>query len=319
MPPNALIDLITALWLGFIGACIGSFLNVVAYRMPLGMSVIWKPSHCPKCNHAIRPYDNVPIFGWLWLKGKCRDCGEPISPRYAIVEFVMGLAFFVLAYAELFSGGANLPGGPITEFTGAVNNFLVPHWPLIGVYAYHGVLLSLLMVITLVDLDGKKVPFSFVVFGGLVGLLTGMLGVHPWLQKEWFRTEGLEIASAFGFALFGAACGFLASAVIIAVWRVRLETAQNIADPNKEFFCERTGIPFNKAGNLIAAMTLAGTFLGGLVLWYAVLCTVVMLVFTRGILPKKCWGLCKLALPVFFCVLIVLIAFGKPMQSYSPM
>jgi len=167
LPLNATFatDLITALWLGFTGACIGSFLNVVAYRMPLGMSVVWKPSHCPKCSHPIRAYDNVPVLGWLWLRGKCRDCGEPISPRYAIVELVMGLAFFVLAYLELFSGGANLPGGPITEFTGAVGNVWYPQWELIGVYAYHCTLLCLLICVVLIDMDLQRTPLNFVIFG----------------------------------------------------------------------------------------------------------------------------------------------------------
>ena len=77
-----MLDFVTALWLGFIGACIGSFLNVVAYRMPLGLSVVWKPSHCPKCGHDIRPRDNLPVLGWILLRGRCRDCGEPIAePR----------------------------------------------------------------------------------------------------------------------------------------------------------------------------------------------------------------------------------------------
>jgi leader peptidase (prepilin peptidase)/N-methyltransferase len=75
------LDLVTALWLGLVGACVGSFLNVVAYRMPRGMSVVWKPSHCPRCGHAIRARDNVPVLGWLLLGGRCRDCREPISPR----------------------------------------------------------------------------------------------------------------------------------------------------------------------------------------------------------------------------------------------
>ncbi len=203
MPSNAIIDLITALWLGFIGACIGSFLNVVAYRMPLGMSVIWKPSHCPKCNHAIRAYDNVPVFGWLWLKGKCRDCSEPISPRYAIVEFVMGLAFFTLAFVELFSGGANLPGGPLSEFTGAVDNFLAPHWPLIGVYAYHGVLLSLLMSVVLMDRDEQQVPRKFVVFGLLIGFLAPLAWphLHPYFPPIDFPKTGVTVASIKLFCL----------------------------------------------------------------------------------------------------------------------
>jgi len=172
-----LIDLITALWLGFLGACIGSFLNVVAYRMPLGMSVIWQPSHCPKCEHPIRAYDNVPVLGWLWLKGRCRDCKQPISPRYAIVEFVMGLAFFVLAYVELFNGGANLPGGPITEFTGAYDNVWVPQWKLIGIYAYHGLLMSWLMSLALIVFDGKKIPRKLLFFGILLSVFAAVNGM----------------------------------------------------------------------------------------------------------------------------------------------
>lgn len=149
------IDLVTALWLGFLGACIGSFLNVVAYRLPLGMSVVWKPSHCPKCNHPIRARDNVPVLGWLWLRGKCRDCGSPISPRYAIVEAIMGVIFFALAYLELFRGGANLWGGPMTDLRGAMDIVWNPQWPAIGQYAFHGLLVSVLMVLMLLRLDGN--------------------------------------------------------------------------------------------------------------------------------------------------------------------
>ncbi len=167
------------------------------------MSVIWKPSHCPKCNHAIRPYDNVPIFGWLWLKGKCRDCGEPISPRYAIVEFVMGLAFFVLAYAELFSGGANLPGGPITEFTGAVNNFLVPNWPLIGVYAYHCTLLCLLMIIVLVDIDGYRVPLKIVFFGVLLAVICSSNWSYLYPHRDRAAKFGIALSDSHADALLG--------------------------------------------------------------------------------------------------------------------
>lgn len=170
LSPNSLIDLITALWVGFIGACIGSFLNVVAYRMPRGMSVIWKPSHCPNCSHPIRAYDNVPVLGWLWLRGKCRDCSEPISPRYAIVEFVLGAAFFVWAYVELFSGGANLAGGPITEYTGALGNVWVPQWELIGIFAYHGLSLAWLVSLVLIVLDKQRIPLKLLLFGVLLSL-----------------------------------------------------------------------------------------------------------------------------------------------------
>lgn len=149
------IDLVTALWLGFMGACVGSFLNVVAYRLPLEMSVVWQPSHCPKCNHPIRAYDNVPVLGWLWLRGKCRDCEASISPRYAIVEAIMGVVFFTLAYLELFRGGANLFGVPMTELRGAMEIVWNPQWPVIGQYVYHGLLASIVMVLVLLRLDGN--------------------------------------------------------------------------------------------------------------------------------------------------------------------
>ncbi len=147
MNSDFLIDFITALWLGFIGACIGSFLNVVAYRLPRGISVIWKPSHCPKCNHPIRFRDNVPVFGWLWLRGKCRDCGAPISPRYAIVEAVMGLVFVVLAYTEL------LRGSELTNFAGAMDVVWNPQWQAISGYVYHCTLASIFIVLLLMRLD----------------------------------------------------------------------------------------------------------------------------------------------------------------------
>ncbi len=76
-----------------LGTIFGSFLNVVIYRLPRGMSLAWPSSHCPACNHPIRWYHNVPVFGWLWLRGRCRDCGVKISPRYPMVEFLVGLVF----------------------------------------------------------------------------------------------------------------------------------------------------------------------------------------------------------------------------------
>jgi leader peptidase (prepilin peptidase)/N-methyltransferase len=68
------------------GAVIGSFLNVVAYRLPRRESLVSPGSRCPSCNTAIKPYDNVPVLGWLLLRGRCRACGAPISPRYPAIE-----------------------------------------------------------------------------------------------------------------------------------------------------------------------------------------------------------------------------------------
>lgn len=85
------------------GAIWGSFANVFIYRWPREMSVLRPASHCPHCDHPVRAYDNVPILAWLWLRGRCRDCKAPISPRYPMVEALYAIAAFVIA-ERLFRG-----------------------------------------------------------------------------------------------------------------------------------------------------------------------------------------------------------------------
>jgi len=75
------------------GAAIGSFLNVVIHRVPIEESIIFPNSACPNCKNLIKPYDNIPILSWLLLRGKCRNCRKPISPRYPAVELLTALLF----------------------------------------------------------------------------------------------------------------------------------------------------------------------------------------------------------------------------------
>ncbi len=79
------IELIFA---ALLGAVLGSFLNVVVYRLPRGESLLSPGSHCPSCSAAVKPYDNVPVLAWMWLRGRCRACRAAISPRYPLVEAV---------------------------------------------------------------------------------------------------------------------------------------------------------------------------------------------------------------------------------------
>ncbi len=79
----------------FYGICIGSFLNVVIYRLPKNESLIKRSSHCMTCGEKIRIRDLVPIFSWLFLRGKCHNCGEKISPRYPIVEALNGIVYII--------------------------------------------------------------------------------------------------------------------------------------------------------------------------------------------------------------------------------
>ena len=80
------------------GIVIGSFLNVCISRIPEGLSIVSPGSRCPRCLKPIKPYDNIPVFGWLLLRGKCRNCALPISPMYPLVEFATGLIFLLTYY-----------------------------------------------------------------------------------------------------------------------------------------------------------------------------------------------------------------------------
>jgi leader peptidase (prepilin peptidase) / N-methyltransferase len=97
---------IPAVFCAILGSCVGSFLNVCIYRIPRRRSLLRPRSRCPRCESAIRARHNVPVLGWLVLRGRCRDCGRGISPRYPAIEFAVGLSFalpYVVA-AESCSG-----------------------------------------------------------------------------------------------------------------------------------------------------------------------------------------------------------------------
>lgn len=95
-----------------VGAIVGSFVNVVGYRVPAGRSVVAGRSACPACGRPVRARDNVPVLGWLLLRGRCRDCGTAIPASYAVVEAGCGLALAALAVAEVMAwraAGSSLP------------------------------------------------------------------------------------------------------------------------------------------------------------------------------------------------------------------
>ena len=180
-----------SLWLAALGGCIGSFLNVVVYRLPAGKSLVHPSSHCPKCGHAIRWYDNVPVFGWLALGGKCRDCHEPIAMRYPLVEAVTAAMFFALAWIELLSDGANLP---LLHFVGLDKTPVIRTFTsneLIGVYACHLLLLCTLLSASLIEYDRQNAPFRLF----LPTLLVGIVATCIWPQLHPMATldQGLII------------------------------------------------------------------------------------------------------------------------------
>ncbi len=169
-----------------LGAVIGSFLNVLVYRLPEGMSLVSPASHCPKCGHPIRPYDNIPILGWLILHGRCRDCQESISARYPIVELVTALLFVAVAVAE-----QNALSAAAAHSESSTRMLAAEHAPVelpppdyfrgAGRFFYRAFLVSGLWAALLIQLDGNRIPWRFFLVMLLVGCLLPVLwpSLHP--------------------------------------------------------------------------------------------------------------------------------------------
>jgi leader peptidase (prepilin peptidase)/N-methyltransferase len=156
-------------WLAVVGSAIGSFLNVVVYRLPLGISIVHPPSRCPKCNHLIRWFDNVPVLGWIMLGGRCRDCGNPISCRYPLVEATTAVIFGLLAAFEFLGEGTNLP---LRQFVVApeISVTGLNAQELYGVFLCHLLLMCTLLCTALIEIDGQRLPRSLFAPALLVGV-----------------------------------------------------------------------------------------------------------------------------------------------------
>ena len=127
---------------GVFGLLFGSFANVVIHRVPEGESVVRPPSTCPACQTPIRPHDNIPVLSWLLLRGRCRECAEPISPRYPLVELASGVLFAVTTWRfvdpEAFPGAAGEPD------LWALAAYLLLTW--------------LLLVVAVIDARTRRIP-----------------------------------------------------------------------------------------------------------------------------------------------------------------
>jgi leader peptidase (prepilin peptidase) / N-methyltransferase len=135
----------TATFAGVFGAIIGSFLNVVAYRLPRRESLVRPASHCPACETPVRPYDNVPVLSWLLLRGRCRSCSAAISKRYPLVE----------ALTALLCVAAVLAGGAISSIVLSV------------------ALILLLVPIALIDVEHRIIPNRLTALGAVAALGIG--------------------------------------------------------------------------------------------------------------------------------------------------
>lgn len=162
-----------------LGAAVGSFLNVVVYRIPAGISLLFPPSRCPICLHRLGISENVPILGWLLLRGRCRHCKAPIAVRYFLVEMAGAILFLLVFWRFSWS------------------------WQTLG----YSVFLSWLLALALIDLDTMTLPNSLTQTGLVAGL--GFQVVLGWQATSPLggSTEGLMagiVGAVLGIWLFDA-------------------------------------------------------------------------------------------------------------------
>ncbi len=143
-------------------ACLGSFSNVVIYRVPNHMSIAWPPSGCPKCGARIKPYDNIPVFSWLILRGKCRNCKNPISPQYVIVEFICALFGFFLC-RQIFE-----PNMAYIMMDGVF-------WRLLLFFVCSSIFLVGSLALAVIDYQTTEIPPEIALPIGGLGILTAFL------------------------------------------------------------------------------------------------------------------------------------------------
>lgn len=186
----------TAWWAGLavavvVGGLVGSFLNVVAWRLPNGRSVIHPPSACPHCGRGIRPWHNVPVLGWLMLRGRCADCATPISARYPLVEAICAVLWGLL-FAAMVPRGEGMLGPAV--------------FPAFGLFALY---FSALLAISLVDADHFIVPdvisLPLIPLGILAIAILHIAGVGPSIPDVPEVVLGAAVGGGvmYGIAWFG--------------------------------------------------------------------------------------------------------------------
>ncbi len=200
MDSTVIIERIAAVWLFFMGLSIGSFLNVVIYRLPRGLSVVSPRSRCNNCGHQLPWYENVPVFSWLVLGGKCSTCKTPISARYMVVELLTGILFLAC----------------LARFGWA--------WELVGALTF----VTLLVPLSFIDAELWILPFELTLPGILFGVLLAIpLGAGAvktsviaaigcfmlyraleWMGWLGFKKEALGAGDKYLLAMVGAFLGW---------------------------------------------------------------------------------------------------------------
>jgi leader peptidase (prepilin peptidase)/N-methyltransferase len=207
--------LIILIFLFALGACVGSFLNVVVWRLPRDESLLSPPSRCPFCEHRLAWFDNVPVFGWLALRGRCRYCFNPVSAQYPAIEFLTG-ALFVLYYVlyfvtQLGPCWTEMRLSPESGWISAQSRLrtITLDWP---PYLLAAFTISALLAASLIDLRHFVIPISIPLLMAAVGVVYHTIYDRPRVPGSLNLTSGVAGAMALG-----AGIGLLISNLLL--WR----------------------------------------------------------------------------------------------------
>jgi leader peptidase (prepilin peptidase) / N-methyltransferase len=244
----------TATFAGMFGAIIGSFLNVVVYRLPRRESLVRPASHCRSCGEGVKPYDNVPVLSWLLLRGRCRNCSAPISKRYPLVEALTGL----LCVGAVLAGGGT------------------------ATVALNVVFILLLVPIALIDVEHRIIPNKLTALGAVLAIAIGTAldpGGEPERLIAGLAAGGALLITALAYpggmgmgdVKLAAVMGlFLGSAVAVAMLVALLTGVLYgavIAARVGARSARKTAVPF---GPFLALGSLVAVFAGDpLVNWYS--------------------------------------------------
>ncbi len=223
----ALFPIVQVLWIGAFGACVGSLVNVLVYRLPLGLDVVTPSSRCPSCETKLTWRENIPIFGWLFLRGRCRFCRSKISAEYPIVEAFtafLWMAVFVVLFAD--NG----------RFLSVNVGWLGPAWGDVGLrhmwpsFVVVVGLFSCLVAVTLIDARTFHIPMALVIVPVVLALLAHPLhalwvenqlpGARlPYLRNGW--EWSIATPGAHGWRWIGAGVGGTLGVLIanVLLWR----------------------------------------------------------------------------------------------------
>jgi leader peptidase (prepilin peptidase) / N-methyltransferase len=252
MADASMLTLITVM-----GLAIGSFLNVVIHRLPRGMSLLTPPSTCPRCQKRLRAIDNIPVLSWLLLRGRCHNCGLPISVQYPLVEAITGALFLLVA---LFT-----PIGPALIAQLLLVAILVA---LFGIDLHHQILPNV------ITLPGIVVGFLFSLVGppgwvdSLIGIALGA-GILYGIAAAYYavrREEGLGMGDVKMLAMIGAFLGWKAVLVtlMLATFSGAIVGVGIIAVSRGDM---KLALPF---GTFLALGAVAAMLFGDpLIAWYA--------------------------------------------------